>query len=365
MDTEKPDGAASPTSTISTSIPTPGTSRICSISQPASATLPRGPVKATTLSVNSWREPYPQIGQFAVRVGSDEVVAATPDGLVYFQRIQEHPTRPWSQPRLIPNTEMMNTSNECGLDVYCVSHGTLRYLHGNRIENTLSLLNSQPPLWTQTVIGAPSVTSWYGLSNHSGGYLLQNLVSSRVRRKEGVSGTDHRTLKELSTWMSMRHIAASLGVVSAVSVAKITGGLVAGPFEEHNHNWKADSSMKIHHPGKVVGNPVLISSKEARQLDQLDLLVPSAEGSLFHFVRMSSMTDEWHMIARIVLPHGFSHASCLAFSREIWDTFSRATELCAHVQCDGQLYRIKTPEDSTPWSRSCWILIVVPGPQYG
>ena len=95
-------GFGSPTSTESgTVVPTPFTSRASSISQPSSANIPSGPLNLTSLNTTSWRQPYPSVGQFAM-TELEEIVAAGPDGLFYFRRIQDHAAKPWSEPYAIP-----------------------------------------------------------------------------------------------------------------------------------------------------------------------------------------------------------------------------------------------------------------------
>lgn len=184
-------------------------------------------------------------------------------------------------------------------------------------------------------------------------------------------------------WQPVDLIATNLGVISAVSIATIGNpssyepqkiGIVAaciasarlhiieenktaGGYYSQPWKWKAQASIRIHHPGEVTGNSVLATTRT----NQLDLLVPSAEGGIFHFVRTTSTHDEWHMIARIIFPQGLPAASCLAFNAFSEDIY-QPRQFRAMVQSGGQLYMVKTRESSRPWSGSDLIPIVRPGP---
>lgn len=130
------------------------------------------------------------------------------------------------------------------------------------------------------------------------------------------------------SWEAIKQIATDLVIVSAVSVKVInpkrgymssslshpdkkTKTMVAviargrvytteGPFErpkepayEHGYDkpplpdcsWQASTRIRVQHPGEVTGNPVLFSKADD---EQFDLLVPFAEGGIFHFIRTPS-----------------------------------------------------------------------------
>lgn len=94
---------------------------------------------------------------------------------------------------------------------------------------------------------------------------------------------------------------------------------------------------------------------------QLDLLVPSARGGIFHFVRTQSAPNDWHMIGRVAFPQNIPSASCLSFySRP--GRYGAPRTLYALVQIHGRLYHVKTTDGKLPWRNACLNPIMHPGP---
>ncbi|KAJ8127160.1 hypothetical protein O1611_g6475 [Lasiodiplodia mahajangana] len=341
---------SSPTRTESTSTlvfsraPSRGSSSVTTYSTqpfPQLPAIPSGPLPVTALSVTAWRPEYPRIGQFAT-TDSEEVVAAGPNGLFYFKRVRDHTSTPWSEPRPLPTIPaLLNDSSVSGVAV----HRCLR--------------------WSLVV---PCQSG--GLLHTAATYYLTN---------------GHRSSEEKTKWTEVDHIAKDLGVISAVSIAardkkdrndRCQTNIVAvciaraqlhtleGEFSidarssSNSLNWKAQASARIHHPGEVTGNPIVIWEPDKKQLD---LLVPSAEGGVFHFVQPRSSPDEWHMIARITFPHGIPIASCLAVNDTPCE-WQRPRQFTALVQSGGRLYQVKTNESAAPWTRSHLKPIEGPGP---
>ncbi|KAI0854931.1 hypothetical protein F4860DRAFT_70741 [Xylaria cubensis] len=387
-----------PTTSTSTLILTPTTSKRSSTttrntnrhSPPLPTTL-LGPIPVTTLSAISWRKAYPRVGQFAI-TASEEVIAAGPRGLFYFKRVQDHASKPWSEARLLSSTPAtVNDSFVSGLaihsskerlDVYCVSRGVLHSFYRSAKTDPSFAVNSRPPLSTYAVSGTPAVATtvkdpqrWsLVVPCQSGGLLHTSTTSPSSSGSYG------------SEWDPVDHVAKGLGVISAVSITTIrTGdgypprniaivaacvasarlhtleGLVerkSGYYASSFYEWKAQASTMISHPGEVTGNPVLINGGPAE--NQLDLLVPSAEGGVFHFIRTDSTPDEWHMIARITFPPSLPIASCLALNVDFLGY--RKREFKALVQSGGRIYQVKTYEGAKPWSGSYLKPIVYPGP---
>ncbi|KAI1736271.1 hypothetical protein F4680DRAFT_469150 [Xylaria scruposa] len=377
---------------------TPTTSRRSSITarntnrpSPPLPTAPPGPMPVTTLSTKSWRKAYPRIGQFAM-TESQEVVAAGPRGLFYFKRVQDHVSKPWSKARLLPSTPaMLDNSSVSGLaihsseqrlDIYCVSRGVLHCFYRSAKPGSSFVVNPRPPFSTHAVSGTPAIIVATTLDSPE---RLHLVVPCQL------GGLLHTSTTELSSsssyiskWSSVNHVAKHLGVISAVSITTVhTGGryrsretvivaaciitarlhILEGLFERtptyHSSScdWETQPSTRIPHPGEVTGNPVLINT--GSRINQLDLLVPSAEGGVFHFVRTASTPDEWHMIARITFPPSLPLASCLALN---FHTSYERKEFEALVQSGGQIYQVKTYEGTNPWSGSYLIPIVAPGP---
>jgi hypothetical protein len=395
-----PNGS-SPTLTAlrSTFIATPTTSRRsstaaahCSQPSPPLPTTPPVSLPVTILSTTSWRTAYPRIGQFAT-TASEEVVAAGPSGLFYFKRVRDHDATPWSESRPLPNTQaILNDSsvsglaihsNESRLDVYCVSGGVLYSFYRSGEPLSLFVVNSRPPLSIYRVSGTPAVVAtvkdghgygtvqrWSLVVPCQSGGLLHTSTTGHPS-----PGTWFPTGRE---WDPVDHVATDLGVISAVSItATHTYGpkhtdivvvcvasarlyTVEGGFAEEygSFKWRAQTSTRVHHPGEVTGNPVLVTKTPS---NQLDLLVPSAEGGVFHFVRTTSTPDEWHMIARIAFPPGLPAASCLACNITL-EPLQQRRHFRAIVQSGGRLYQVGTYEGAHPWSGSYLQPIVAPGP---
>ncbi|KAI1352862.1 hypothetical protein F5Y01DRAFT_324116 [Xylaria sp. FL0043] len=381
-------------STSATAILTPATSSNGSIatlnliqpSPPLPAILP-GPLPLTTLNTTSWRTAYPRIGQFAM-TGDEQVVAAGPNGLLYFRRVQDHASKPWSEPRLLSTTSaMLNGQSVSGLAihsdkerlyVYCVSGGKFYSFHRPIKEGSSFVLDPCPPILSHVVSGTPAVAVAEMDSYHSSEQ--QNLF---VPCQSG--GLLHTWTYGGKDWQSVDHVAKELVVISAVSGARSwrnTGNsdvdilavvvargrlhAVEGRFGRDavyyhlTNKWIAPKSTRINHPGEVTGNPALVRGERT----QLDLLVPSAEGGVFHFVRTASTPDEWHMIARIAFPQGLPAASGLA-ANKIKLSWEGRRLFRTVIQTGGQLYYATTHEGSELWLRSYLKPIVAPGPFSG
>ncbi|KAI2635701.1 hypothetical protein GGS26DRAFT_509371 [Hypomontagnella submonticulosa] len=382
----------SPTSTESgTLLPTPSTSGASSISQSGSTNIPSGPLDLTPLSTTSWRQPYPSVGQFAM-TESEEVVAAGPDGLFYFRRIRDHAATPWSESRPIPSVGVtLNESTVSGLALhswhdykrrsrlylYCVSDGVL-YSFCLTDKNTSSFLpDTSPPLVGFRVTGKPTVVQSTMAYNDSNRWSL--VVPCQSGGLLHTSAMDYDS--SMSTkWEAVDHLATDLGIVSAVSVAAVhnsTDGntelvaacisrsqlnVVQGPFlcdgRPYRWRWEGKTSTRILHPGEVTGNPSLTADRKRK--DQFDLLVPSAEGGIFHFVCTRSAPNDWHMIGRVAFPQNIPPASCLSFHR--WSDNYDRRKLYALVQTGGRLYYVKTTSDKLPWYDARLYPVVQPGP---
>lgn len=332
---------------------------------------------------------------------SEEVVAASPDGLVYFMRVQDHPSKPWSEPRLFPPTKSrLDSSTVTGLAlhqgekgslyVYCVAKDKLHAFSRSGDPGSPFLVDPSPPFAGSRVSGTPACASTKGPYDQknwcliapcrSGGVLYTSISPSQT--------SYYRPLEQV--WEPAKQVAAHMGIISAVSIAvthakKSTGysysteetteivaaciasarlHSVEGPFKAGKKNsWEGAKCIRIQHPGEVTGNPVLLSSRKFGTMDyKLDLLVPSAEGGIFHYIRTAKTPDEWHMIGRISFPPGVPMASSLSCARLGDETSAHRSRFRAHVQCGGQLYLIKTIEGSSPWEGSQLYPIEGPGP---
>lgn len=395
----------SPTSTESgTLLPTPSTSRASSISQSSSTNIPSGPLNLTSLSTTSWRQPYPSVGQFAM-TDSEEVVAAGPNGLFYFTRVRDHDTTPWSESRPFPSVRVtLNNLTVSGLALYswrgsqqqsrlylyCVSGGVLYSFYLTDKNNSSFVPDVSPPLAGYRVTGKPTVVqsrrNAYGSSDlwslvipcQSGGLLHTSATDSTGSYNKSVS----------TKWEAVDHLATDLGIISAVSVTAVhnsTGSgfstddttelvaacisrgqlnVVQGSFHRDGYpgrwKWEGKTSTRILHPGEVTGNPVLITDCGYHGNNQLDLLVPSAEGGIFHFVRTRSAPNDWHMIGRVAFPQHIPPASCLSFHSRP-EAYGKR-ELYALVQTCGRLYHVKTTSSTLPWYNARLNPIVRPGP---
>ncbi|KAI0968049.1 hypothetical protein F4678DRAFT_464951 [Xylaria arbuscula] len=367
------------------------------------------PQPVEVYSAPSWRPAYPQVGQFAMTV-EEEVVATGPTGLVFFKRLQDHVSKPWSELRSLPKTRVMLNnqsvsglaiySSRWGLNVYCVSGGKLYTFYRSDKHSSFFAENLHVPMLTTLVSGTPTVAYIDGRSKdvdadeyedmyydfdggdgerqerwslvipcQSGGLLHTSTAGPEIPA-EGIPGD--------GGWEPVEVVATNLGVISAVSTAttrtednyetniNIVAACIVesqlhtveGPFKDYEtfSSWEAQTTARIHHPGEVTGNPVLIKDRKG----QLDLLVPFKEGGIFHFVRTMSTPDEWPMIAYIKLPV-IGPVACLGFIGTRPDS-CKQRQLRAVVQSGGRLYRIKTDEASSPWSGSHIKSIVGPGP---
>ncbi|KAI1204355.1 uncharacterized protein F4807DRAFT_334659 [Annulohypoxylon truncatum] len=398
---------SSPTSTESgTVIPTPSTSRASSTSRSSSTNIPSGPLNLTMLSTTSWRQPYPSVGQFAM-TDSEEVVAAGPNGLFYFRRIHDHAATPWSEPRPFPSMRVtLNQSTVSGLalypahdskqrsrlHLYCVSGGDLHSFYLTD-KNTSFLADTSPPLAGSRVTGKPTVVQSKNVRNSERWSLVVPCQSGGLLHTSATYSTSYDN--SMSTvWGAVDHLATDLGIISAVSVTAVHSlvdrsinfktelvaacisrgqlNVVQGSFGlnedlgrwggyDSDWKWEGKTSTRILHPGEVTGNPVLITGLNYDTSEtQLDLLVPSAEGGIFHFFRMQSAPNDWHMIGRVAFPQNIPPASCLSFHSR--SEISSKGELYALVQIGGRLYHVKTTNDKLPWYNACLNPIVHPGP---
>lgn len=369
---------------------------------PTPVAIPSGPLLVTSLSVTDWRQPYPRLGQFAM-TPSEEVVAASLDGLVYFRRVQDHRSKPWSEPRPLPQTTArLDASTVTGLalhqeqkgtlHVYCIAAGKVHAFYRSGDLSSSFVVDPCHPFEGFKASGTPAVTSirhryddqdWCIVAPcRSGGILY----SSTTPAKSSSSGLSKQY------WETTIQVATHLGIVSAASVAATrvrklgscsihadssTTNIVAvciansrlhtieGPFDKRSYSrpnsWQGGKSTRIQHPGEVTGNPVLLSSLKSGDHDyQLNMLVPSAEGGVYHFIRTVETPDEWHMIGRISFPTGVPIASSLACAR--LTAYIHFNSFRAFVQCGGRLYLIETDECAEPWAGSQLYPIEGPGP---
>ncbi|KAI0387026.1 hypothetical protein F5Y04DRAFT_75357 [Hypomontagnella monticulosa] len=378
-----------------TLVSTPSTSRASSISQPSSTNIPSGPLDLTLLSTTSWRHPYPSVGQFAM-TKSEEIVAAGPDGLFYFRRVQDHAAKPWSEPRAFPNIRVtLNEFTVSGLTLYysqrqsrlylyCVSGGALYSFYLADKEDPSFLPDNSPSLAGHCITGKPAVvrTNSTSVGNDQWSLVIPSQSGGLLHK----SATNFGSYNEyVSTrWGDVNHLATDLGIISAVSVAAVkyrttynsdeetdlvavcisSGQLnvVQGPLCRdafRDRMWKGKTSTRILHPGEVTGNPELITDARCGKA-QLDLLVPSTEGGIFHFVCMRSAPNDWHMIGRVAFPQNIPPASCLSFHSRS-DTYW-THELYALIQIGGRLYHVKTTNERLPWCNARLNPVVKPGP---
>ena len=361
------------------------------------STVPSAPLPVTALSTKSWRSEYPRIGQF-VMTENDEIIAAVPGGLLNFKRVNDHVSKPWSEGRLLPNTAMLHDSSVTGLAaalidskdprlyVFCVSGGTL-YIFNRSTKDRSSWVNDcYSPFSEYAISGTPAVASSRGY--RSGWWNLAIPCQSGGLLHTSTDGSSSY-YSGIKAWEPVDHVAKSLGIISSVSIATIYGETIDWDFSREkngmvmvciasgrlytadgelsrsssgytgNPRWEAQAPTRIRHPGKVTGNPILFV-KDFK--NQLDLLVPSAVGGVFHFVRTASTPDKWHMIARIGFPQGLPTTSCLAVHSE---RSSGRRHFRAMIQSGGRLYYVTTTESYEPWSGSFLRPIVSPGPFSG
>lgn len=333
----------------------------------------------------------------------DEVIAAVPSGLLYFKRVNDHVSKPWSEGRLLPDTTMLNNSNVSGLAampkggsdprlyVYCVSGGKLHGFYLSRKDGSSWVKDSSNPFSKYLISGTPAVA----FSNESYNSEQWNMVVPCLSGgllhayTDGVLPSSSFSMNK-TFWGPVNYVATDLGLISSVSIAAtrlrkgnrydspeqtnlvvvcIARGrlhTVEGEFLRRasvysdSKEWKVQAPTRIIHPGEVTGNPVLTKKRDG---NQLDLLVPSAEGGVFHFVRTASNPDQWHIIARIAFPQGVPAASCLGFYSG--SSYNTQRHFRAVIQIGGRLYYVTTTESSIPWAGSYLRPIVSPGPFSG
>ncbi|KAH7302892.1 hypothetical protein B0I35DRAFT_447666 [Stachybotrys elegans] len=387
------------------------TPRQSSVREPTVA-LPSGPIRVTTLNVSSWPPCYPVIGQFAM-TNSEEVVAAGPDGLFSFKRVHDHVSKPWSSPRPFPETPLDSSSisgialhedkHNKRLDVFCIANGNLY-----SFSRSASQEDAKGPASFVADFGTPCVATTLEVSY--GSYTKPHRYSLVVPSQSGgllhtsttgpkIQSTPYCSDKTKTEWEPVEHVATHLGIISAVTIVALDtsksasfgffgsvnnwqvdivavciaqGRLhsVEGPFTDPTcrsyssptSGWKGNITKKIHHPGEVTGNPVLLQRKP--QHGQLDFLVPSAAGGVFHFVRTPSTPDEWHMIRHVGFPSSLPAAGSLAFYSPRQESPYDNAKLGAALQIGGRLYTIQTLDGRSPWFRCQLYPVERPGPSY-
>ncbi|KAH7308656.1 hypothetical protein B0I35DRAFT_442368, partial [Stachybotrys elegans] len=396
----------------------PGNTTLARLDQPtvqeSTVALPSGPVRVRALNVSSWRPCYPDIVQFAM-TDEEVVVAAGPDGLFSFKRVHDHASKPWSSPRPFPEVPFDSSSvsgialhkHNKRLDVFCVANGNLYSFSRSTVEEDANgppsfVADLSPPLATYRVSGTPCIaaipdasypTSYrYSLvvPSQSGGLL--HTSNTRPKTQRGRYGS----VQTKTEWEPVEHVATHLGIISAVTIAAldtskrssygpanksqdivaiciVQGRLhsVEGPFTHPPSRssyssppggWKGNITNTIHHPGEVTGSPVLLQRNLPRS--QLDFLVPSAAGGIFHFVRTASTPDEWHMIGHIGFPSSLPTVGSLAFYSPRQESPYDGVKLGAALQVGGRLYTIQTLDGRYPWSGCQLYPVERPGPSY-
>ena len=288
--------------------------------------------------------------------------------------------------------------------MFCVADGALysfsRSSTNKDVRGSLEFVaDSSPPLPTYRVSGTPCIAAICKGSGYSTSQGCSLVVPSKTGGLLHAStirlSSESRTSRETKTeWGPVDHVAANLGIISAVCITafytiidngdsssvridivavcivqgrlhSVEGFLSNADSLYSPPQWKGGITARIHHPGEVTGNPTLLNVRkpDARQ-DQLDLLVPSAEGGIFHFVRIPSTLDEWHMIGRIGFPSGLPAAGSLTFFRYEND-FDVEAKLRAALQIGGKLYIIHTKAGCSPWAGCLLNPVTGPGPAYG
>ncbi|KAI0388994.1 hypothetical protein F5Y17DRAFT_470031 [Xylariaceae sp. FL0594] len=334
-------------------------------------TRPTGPLPITLQDVYAWREQYPPIGQFAV-TESREFVAAGPDGLFSFQQVTDHASMPWSEARPLPLIGALNNISVTGIAigserdgnglvaVYCVAGGALYGFWKDLMPDSRYAVYSNPPLAGYRVSGTPALAVDSFRHHTSKWYLVVpcqtgGLLVSTVRSLETI-------ILGATNWARVDHVATNLGLISSVSA--VVAPTTTNPYPRDLAMLRGDppsyeeTSTRIQHPGEVTGNLGLAYSDSKRHMD---LLVPSAEGGILHFVRTSSMPDEWHMIARIMFPPTVPAASCISL---VVNSGSNPRTIRVYAQCGGVLYQISTSEGAKPWVGSHLRAISGPGPSF-
>lgn len=317
-------------------------------------------------------------------------------------QILDHPSKPWSEARPFPpTTARLDASTVTGLTVHreqgksgilhvcCVADGVLHVFSRSEDLGSSFVVDPFPPFAGSQVSGTPAVAGiearyddrdWCVVVPCQSGGMLFTLTDSSPGSYYGPPKRG---------WEPASQVAGQIGIVSAVSVAVtrnkrrrvlgeysgstitsilavcITRGrlhVVEGPLKSmyRQSSWQNPKATRVQHPGEVTGNPVLLGNDRDGMDGNLDLLVPSAEGGVFHFIRTLTGSDEWHMIGRIKFPSAVPIASSLACAR--LTSQSGQPLFCAYVQCGGRLYLIKTPEGPCPWVGCQLYPIEGPGP---
>lgn len=333
----------------------------------------------------------------------EEVVAAGPNGLFYFRRLQDHAAKPWTQSRPLPcvratldeftvsglalylrqNSEKQWSSEERSrLYLYCVSGGVLYNFYLSDKKNSSFLLDTSLPLAGCKVTGKPTV-----VRSNTSSDRWSLVVPCQFGGLFHTSAVDSRYGGSISTkWEAVDRLATDLGIISAVSVTAVENAIdreielvavcissgqlnvVQGSFDysdgkydnDSRWKWEGKTSTRILHPGEVTGNPELITDRNNGKI-QLDLLVSSTEGGIFHFVRTKSAPNDWHMIGRVAFPQNIPPASCLSFHSRHENSYG-TRKLYALVQIRGRLYHVRTTDDKLPWYDARLNPIVRPGP---
>lgn len=315
----------------------------------------------------------------------------------------------WTEPQPFPTTPaIMDNRSVSGLslsyddkreylNVYCVSNGGLHAFYRSAEDKSFSY-DPCPPLKNHRISGTPAVAELRESARRclvvpceSGGLLCTSTESSRLI----TTSYGGRTSVSDKVWTAPEHVAKDLGIISAVSVTAVETltpyyqpkdiqllavlivrgclHIVEGPYvikppqssyygSKSENKWEIKTSDKIQHPGEVTGNPELMSQPTSGKY-QLDLIVPSAEGGVFHFVRTPSSAGEWHMIGRIIFPQGIPLAACLTCARQKESSYGSIMEFRALIQSGGRLFQARTDNLARrPWSACSLKSILGPGP---
>ncbi|KAK5625716.1 hypothetical protein RRF57_001432 [Xylaria bambusicola] len=285
---------------------------------------------------------------------------------------------------------VLTRTDKSRLCVYCVSGGMLHSFYRSTEDGSSWVKDSHPPFPEHPISGTPAVTSTPGYDSRRWSLVVPCQSGGLLHTSTEGSSSSPRYSSEKIIWEPVDHVAKDLGIISSVSITAIkrktakgygdssektdivmvcvaSGRLHTAEGElsrksrsnSYSVEWEAQTPTRILHPGEVTGNPMLIQ-KDSKRQPQLDLLVPSAEGGIFHYVRPASTPDEWHMIARIAFPQGLPAASCLTFHSE--KGIYEARNFRAFIQSGGHLYYATTTESSDPWLRTYLRPILSPGP---
>ncbi|KAG8161564.1 hypothetical protein KVR01_008551 [Diaporthe batatas] len=373
------------------------------------------PLPASILNTtDTMLPPYPPIGKVAMtRYGPKEVIVTGSDGLFFFRRMHYHPWKPWSQLQRFPRREAeLNATTVTGLAVhedmdktlrvYCVAKGQLYAFYRPGDLSTGFVVDHCPAFDEFKIKGIPAAATlseqiggvdsdrtlrWCLVVPRSLGGLLYTDTTAPSKGTYNISEPPHQYWTHASVFAE--HLTEISAVAITVSRVYKTPRLADDPPTEvvavcinrgrlHSFEgifnpveWETKKfghqDIPIQHPGRVIGNPVLLSDENEQGRHQLDLLVPSAKGGIFRFMRTESTRREWHMVGRIGFPIGFPLVSSLACARlgpaQLGgDHLPPGSSLHAFMQCKGKLYFIKAPETATTWARSRLEAILGPGP---